>query len=417
MRYDDGKNEHGGRLATVESLEARQLLAVAWNDAALLVDQDEAASRFSSIKGKNQSVAVLDTGVDYRHPAFGGRWGKTVIAGHDFVRNDKDPMDESGHGTQVAGVIAARPFTWGGKQYKGIAPGAKIVALRVADSSDFLPDNRIEKALKWVIKYRKRYNITAVNISLGEGDFTSKVSRGPYADELKKLRSAGVFISAASGNEGIMSPPGINYPAADPNVMGVGSVNTRDVISNFTSRGPHLDLLAPGEGIATPLFNPNNGQHTYTAAAGTSFAAPYAAATAMLIKQVNSRFSVNQIKAILRDSADWNYDGDVERPATWRDYPRIDIGDALDLAYQRRKSGSLQRLSMEKIKPQPAPKPATDMAWFKSSSSSRTKSVAIASNDDGGLFGVFNRGGEIRGDLFGTDDGTFGGIVLRPDRG
>jgi subtilisin family serine protease len=395
---------NGGQVAIVESLEGRQLLAAAWNDAAVLIDQDEAQSRFRSIIGKNQSVAVLDTGVDYRHPAFGGRWGKTVIAGYDFVSKDRDPMDESGHGTQVAGVIAAKSFTWGGRQYKGIAPGAKIVALRVADSSDFLPDDRIEKALRWVLKYRTRYNISAVNISLGEGDFPSKTSRGPYGDELKKLRKAGVFISAASGNEGVQNPPGINYPAADRNVVSVGSVNPRDVISSFTSRGADLDLLAPGEGIATPLFNPRTGQRTYTSAAGTSFAAPHAAATALLVKQVSSRFSVNQIKAILRDSADWNYDGDVERPATYRDYPRLDVGAAIDLAFQRRKSG-LQRLSFDKIKPQKPPKPATDIAYFRSSNAT-TKGLALFGDEtDTSPFQAETR---IKSELFDDepDDGS-----------
>jgi subtilisin family serine protease len=395
MKYEERKNYHGGTVASVESLEERRLLA-AWNDAALLVDQNEAFNEFRKVSGKNQSVAVIDTGVDYRHPAFGGKWGKTVVAGYDFVRNDKDPMDESGHGTQVAGVIAGKRFTWGGRQYQGVAYGAKIVALRVADSSDYLPDERIERALKWVIKYRSKFNISAVNISLGEGDFTHKVSRGPYANELKKLKGLGVFIAAASGNEGVQNPPGINYPAADPNVMAVGSVNTRDVISSFTSRGPDLDLLAPGEGIATPLFNPRTGQHTYSAAAGTSFATPYAAATALLIKQVNSRFSVNQIRAIIQDSADWNQDGDVERPATWLDYPRLDIGDAIDLAYQR-SGGGLRRLSYDEIKPQKAPKPATDMQWFKSSP--RTRGLSVLSAGDERRRSPFNADRRIESDL------------------
>ena len=375
MRY--GKNEYGGPLASVETLEARQLLAAAWNDAALLVDQDEASSRYSKITGKNQSVAVLDTGVDYNHPALGGKWGKTVIAGYDFVNNDSNPMDESGHGTQVAGVIAAREFNYGGKKYKGVAPNAKIVALRVADNSDYLPDSRIERALKWVIKKHKRYNITAVNISLGEGDFSKKVSRGPYADELRKLKKMGIFIAAASGNEGVRTPAGINYPAADPNVMAVGSVNTRDVISGFTSRGPDLDLLAPGEGIATILYNPSTRQHTYSPAAGTSFAAPYATATAMLIKQVNSRFSVNSIKAIIQDSADWNQDGDVERPATYLDFPRLDIGDAINLAYKRR--GGARPLSYDKVDVQPAPKRMAVGA--PAAGSTRSKTLGIAADD------------------------------------
>jgi subtilisin family serine protease len=396
MRY--GEDKYGGPLASVESLEARQLLAAAWNDAALLVDQDEAASRYSKITGKNQSVALIDTGVDYNHPALGGKWGKTVIAGYDFVNNDSNPMDESGHGTQVAGVIAAREFTYAGKKYKGVAPNAKIVALRVADNSDYLPDSRIERALKWVIKKRKRYNITAVNISLGEGDFSKKVSRGPYADELRALKKAGVFIAAASGNEGVQSPPGINYPAADPNVMAVGSVNTRDVISNFTSRGPDLDLLAPGEGLATILYNPSTRAHTYSPASGTSFAAPYASATAMLIKQVNSRFSVNAISAIMQDSADWNQDGDVERPATYLDFPRLDIGNAIGLAYKRR--GGARPLSFDRVDVQDTPPAIT--ASSSTVGATRSKTLGL-------LAAPFNNGTKIEGDLLGRDEDTICG--------
>src|SRR5213078_4574755 len=115
----------------------------------------------------------------------------------------------------------------------------------------YLPDSRVEAALRWVITNRKKFNITAVNMSFGDGEYQKKFTRAPYGDELATLRKMGVFITAASGNDGI-STPGINYPAADPNVVAVGSVNGNDVISKFTSRAGNLDLLAPGEGIVAP---------------------------------------------------------------------------------------------------------------------------------------------------------------------
>ena len=120
-------------------------------------------------------------------------------------------------------------------------------------------------------------------------------------------------------------------------------------------------------------------------------------------KMNGTRASLNQIKAIIRDSADWNYDGDAERPATWRDYPRLDVGAAIDLAMQRRKGG-LQRLSFEKIRPQPAPKPATDMAFFRSNQAN-TKSLAALANDDSSPFQTNSR---IRSELFDDrrDDGS-----------
>src|ERR1051325_11578819 len=239
-----------GESFCLEALEERQMLA-GWAPTARVVGEDLAAKYYKKITGRGQSVAILDTGVDYNHPALGGGWGRTVVGGWDFVSNDADPMDETGHGTMVAGMIASKAFSYGGFKYRGIAPGAKIVALRIEDNSDYLPDSRIEQALQWVIKHQKQYNITAVNMSLGDGDYPRKFTRGPYGDELATLRKMGVFITAASGNDGI-STPGINYPAADPNVVGVGSVNGSGMISDFTSRDSALDMLAAGDGVVAP---------------------------------------------------------------------------------------------------------------------------------------------------------------------
>src|SRR5690349_21401106 len=82
--------------AVVEQLESRQLLASPWGQIPRLIEQDTAAAHYKKVTGKGQTIAIIDTGVDYNHPALGGRWGKKVIGGYDFVSRDSDPMDETG---------------------------------------------------------------------------------------------------------------------------------------------------------------------------------------------------------------------------------------------------------------------------------------------------------------------------------
>ena len=323
-----------GESFCLEMLEERHFLSgLPWAPTATVIDQDLAAREYKKITGKGQSVAILDTGVDYNHPALGGRWGKTVIGGYDFVDNDNDPMDTNGHGTEVAGMIAAKQFSYDGYKYRGIAPGAKIVALRIEDNSDYLPASRVEAALRWVINHRKQYNITAVNMSFGDGDYLKRFTRPPYGDELATLKKMGVFITAASGNDGT-STPGINYPAADTSVVGVGSVNGDDSISSFTSRAGDLDLLAPGEGVVAP--SEEGGRPVYMRGNGTSYAAPVVAGAAVLLHQANPKLSESQILAILKSTASKNWDGDTEYPATYLTYRRIDLDNAIRVALGRK---------------------------------------------------------------------------------
>jgi subtilisin family serine protease len=344
------------RMRGIEELELRVFLA-AWGTIPYLMDQPAASSKYKAITGKGQTVAILDTGVDYNHPALGGGWGKVVIGGYDFVNNDSNPMDESGHGTMVAGAIAAKPFVFAGRKYQGIASGAKIVALRVEDNSDYLPDSRIKAALDWVIRYRTKYHISVVNMSFGDGDFSSKTQKSIYSPELAQLAKAGVFIAAASGNEGIGNPPGVNYPGADHNVYAIGSVNSSDVISRFTSRGPDLDLLAPGENVPLPIYNPSNGSEYYTLGSGTSFSTAIASGAALLVKQVNPHYSATQVGSILKSSGVPNIDGDVESPATGLTFRRIDLYNAIAVAYRK-------KTIVKKVKRIAAPQPASAPFYF-----------------------------------------------------
>lgn len=324
------------RRLQIESLEARTHLA--WSPYAQLVGQDLAAIDYPKITGAGSVVAVIDTGIDYTHPALGGGFGKQykVIGGYDFYDNDSDPMDTDGHGTAVAGVIAANPYTTGGITYQGVAPGAKLVALRVGTASR-LPDVNIEAALQWIITAVEKgtYAINVVNLSLGSGNYTdARIDR--FSDEFARLRELGVFVVAASGNSndarsGPIDQDGIAAPAADPNVFAVGAVDANDVISTWTQRGDELDLLAPGVNIVMPGLN-----GTYLTESGTSFASPYVAGTAALLYQVDPKMGPGDVGSVLMSSGIVNRDGDKEAgDTTGLLFSRLDIHDAIAIAARR----------------------------------------------------------------------------------
>ncbi len=319
----------------LESLEPRRLFA--WSDYAQLANQDGAAEAFSEVTGRGVTVAVIDTGINYNLPSLGGGFGagRKVIGGYDYFDNDANPMDAEGHGTAVASVVAARPYTVNGVTYQGVAPEAKLVALRVGDADGFA-DSNIEKALKWVVANRQLYNISVVNLSLGSGNYADRESNSRYTDEFRALREGGVFVVAASGNSNDedldpIDADGVSYPAADPSVFAVGAVDADDVISDWTQRGDELDLLAPGVGIVVPELD-----GTFVSVNGTSFASPYVAGTAALIKHLDATALPGDIGSILMSSGAPNRDGDDESfDTTGLLFSRLDIAAALSLTQQR----------------------------------------------------------------------------------
>jgi subtilisin family serine protease len=334
----------GGNL--VEALEERRLLA--WGAFPLLIDQDLAANSYPQYNGAGQTIVALDSGINFNHPALAGRiWtnpfeipgngidddnsGKIDdVNGWDFIGNDNSPIDDQGHGTMVAGLMAANRFTntgntrgYGGdsKEYQGIAPGAQVIPLRVANSTSYLDINRVQSALQWVIQNYRKFNIAAVNMSIGFGPTEYKV----VEDELKTLYDGGVFLAASSGNGGDTHNY-LSYPAASPYVAAVGALNMDDTINSTTSRGPSLDLLAPGNQV--PYLS--RGADYELGGAGTSYASPFAAAAGAVLKQVSSALTPAQILSILKDSGVGIYDS-----ATGLWFKRLDLDSAIALAIAR----------------------------------------------------------------------------------
>ena len=182
----------------------------------------------------------------------------------------------------------------------GVAPGANLIALKVLAADGSGTYGNVQAALDWVVANRAKYNIVAINLSLGAGNYTTN----PYTfldPDFSNLTSNGVFIAVAAGNSFYEnnSAVGLAYPAVDPDVVSVGAVyngsygsmawasgardtNTApDHIASFSQRGPGLDILAPGAMITSTYLN-----NTFQAMAGTSMATPVITGAAVLIRQV-----------------------------------------------------------------------------------------------------------------------------------
>ena len=247
-------------------------------------------------RGSGYTIAVLDTGIDYRNVDLGGGFGAghRVVAGYDFINNRADPMDDNGHGTHVAGIIgSSNPSS------PGIAPDVHFVALKVLDANLNGTWTAVDNALQWVISHKTQYNIVGVNLSLGSDNYTSS----PYSfldNDFTTLKNLGVFTAAASGNQyyTFHSQPGLNYPAVSPYVVSVGATwaanagpvtfstgasesnPTVDHIVSFTQRSSALSLLAPGAWITSTWL----GGATQVLG-GTSMATAVVSGAAVLLHQ------------------------------------------------------------------------------------------------------------------------------------
>ncbi|MBM7784369.1 S8 family serine peptidase [Tenggerimyces flavus] len=158
--------------------------------------------------GTGMTVAIIDSGIDHRHPDFGGR----VVGGYDFVNDDPDPMDDNGHGTHVAGIVAAN-----GK-VRGVAPGATLVAYKAMDQYGNGELVDIIAALDLAVAPDNPHRADVVNLSLsGPGDGTD-----PMSVAANRAVAAGVVVVASSGNAG----PGagtVSSPASADGVLTVGA--------------------------------------------------------------------------------------------------------------------------------------------------------------------------------------------------
>lgn len=227
------------------------------------LDRLRADLTWSHGNANGQTVAVVDTGVDANHPDLAG----VLVGGFDALDGSSDGgVDPNGHGTHVAGIIAA--VAGNGIGVEGFAPGAKVMPIRVLNEQGTGFSSDVAEGILWAASN----GATVVNLSLGSPDESSVVTTA-----IGQAVSRGVVVVAASGNEGAKGNPVI-FPASLDNVIGVGAIDQGDAHASFSGNGDWLDVVAPGVQIASTM----NGDYMYST--GTSMAAPFVSATAALVR-------------------------------------------------------------------------------------------------------------------------------------
>ncbi|WP_440953231.1 S8 family serine peptidase [Methanococcoides sp. FTZ1] len=217
----------------------------------------------STYTGDGVKVAIIDTGIDYNHPDLNASYA----GGYDYVNKDYDPMDDRGHGTHVAGTVAAVNNEFG---VIGAAPDAELYAVKVLDSDGSGSYTNVISGVQWAADNE----MDVASMSLGGGLNSISLKRA-----CNNAYEQGVVLVASAGN----SYGGrVSYPAAYDSVIAVSATDEDDTIAYFSSIGLQVELAAPGVNVNSTV--PDN---KYDYKDGTSMAAPHVTGTVALLLNTN----------------------------------------------------------------------------------------------------------------------------------
>ena len=286
----------------------------------------------AGVTGQNIVVAVVDSGVS-PHAAL----KEKIVANVSFVTGDSSTDDTFGHGTHVAGIIAGS----GSAASKvtalytgGIAPGAKLVNVRVLGDNGVGYTSDVIAGIDWVVKNRALHKIRVMNLSLGH-PVTELSATDPLCEAVARAVAAGIVVVASAGNNGVAangSPilGGVMSPGNSPYAITVGAIDTKgtvkrsdDSIAPYSSRGPTKydqavkpDLAAPGNKIVSleasgsylsvtypTLHKAGGGPNSYMQMSGTSMAAPMISGAAALLLSGTPGLIPSQVKLALQTGA------------------------------------------------------------------------------------------------------------------
>ncbi|TCP28879.1 serine protease AprX [Scopulibacillus darangshiensis] len=272
----------------------------------------------TGLTGKDVTIAVVDTGI-YPHKDLEGR----IVAFQDFVNKKKDPYDDNGHGTHCAGDAAGSGTASKGK-YKGPAPEANLVGVKVLSKVGSGSLSTVIAGVNWCIENKEKHSIDIVSMSLGS-QASQSAEEDPVVKIVEKAWDNGIVVCVAAGNSG-PDPKTIGSPGTSPKVITVGAINDQDTtdraddaIADFSSRGPTIDgivkpdILTPGVNIISlrspgSLLDKTNKSSRvgkdYFSLSGTSMATPICAGATALIIQNNPDLSPDQIKEQLLSGAE-----------------------------------------------------------------------------------------------------------------
>jgi type VII secretion-associated serine protease mycosin len=261
------------------------------------LDAMHAEDMWRTSTGKGITVAVIDTGVDPNNPDLKGR----VLGGLDLApssRSGDEHTDYDGHGTGMAGLIAGTGAYGGGNGAFGLAPGAKILPIRLpakGDENGFAGPSYLGKA----IRYAADSGAQVINISAG-----TTITAPQLTAAVKYALDHGSLVFAAVGNSGDNGNP-VEYPAATPGVVGVAAVGKNLRRTSWSQYGPQVDISAPGE----DMVHACGGKTGLCKGSGTSDATALASASAALIWSKHPTWTNNQVLRVMLNTIGGPTDG------------------------------------------------------------------------------------------------------------
>ena len=276
--------------------------------------------------GKGVGVAIADTGISLHKDFIEG--SNRVVAFKDFLNGRKEPYDDNGHGTHVAGIIGGNGYSSKGK-YKGVAPACNIIAVKVLDHRGDGNISDVLAGLQWIIDNRAKYNIRIVNISVGTAAKDSLDENSLLVQGVNAVWDSGIVVVVAAGNNG-PGPMSISTPGISRKVITVGSSDDNITVEvfgtrakDYSGRGPtpycikKPDIVAPGSNIiscntsrylgrnqnGSVRYNPSDNPMMYTIKSGTSMATPVVSGAIALLLSAHPDMTNREVKLMLRNSA------------------------------------------------------------------------------------------------------------------
>lgn len=310
-----------------EDYEVKLLDIEAFDDEAVLQD----SSRIGSLKwdlsminaerakdilceGQGVNVGIIDSGVS-NHPDL----QDNLKQGFDYTTSTTDVTDNIGHGTFVAGLIAANANSRG---IVGVAEETNIIPLKCFDTGYTTTVSDICQVIKDAVDI---YDCDIINMSLGIDSYSSMLER-----YINYAHNAGVIIVAAVGNNETAS---LCYPAAYDNVIGVGSINSAYEKSYFSQYNSSVDFVAPGE-----LVWSTSNTGSYTRKSGTSFSTPLVVGLIASMMNIDDTLTHDKIMSLLTETAtvrdEWTEDGTEFTRSDYYGYGLINVEDCLNLMLQ-----------------------------------------------------------------------------------
>ncbi|MEU9083633.1 type VII secretion-associated serine protease mycosin [Streptomyces sp. NPDC048357] len=274
----------------------KQIADRPWALQRLLLDELWAQTKGKDKNGASVRVAVIDTGVDRANPQLSG--ALDTGAGKDFVdpKGTDGTNDTVGHGTKVAGLIAARPQE--GTGFVGLAPDATIIPIRQNDGQG--KGNAL--SLSQAIDHAVAKGAQVINISQDTDAQLSPDSE--LGKSVQKALAANVVVVASAGNDGMTGEKRKTYPAAFPGVLAVAASDRNNERAPFSQPGDFIGVAAPGVDMVSTV--PGFGQCIDN---GTSFSAPYVAGVAALLRAEHGDWSAEQIVWQIQNTAERSING------------------------------------------------------------------------------------------------------------